>query len=406
MVWTREIDGVPMAGRIKVAQGVRSALRAAGFTVTETRLQPLTQRPTAGRLLAAAGAWLGWMAKGRLMPLQCLLFGDPNEARRVAAEVPMDCDAVYLDGVRCLLVLEALRRRRPSLAVLTDLDDLMSRRMALLLQLDLPPSAGYLKASMPPFVERLLAWRWLSRLTLRYEAASLRRIERHVAARSDALVLISTADAAALRKLSPKAEVRAIPVAAKIGRDNPHLGSGPLRFVFVGTDALRQNQLSIDWLIELWDRERIGVPLAIYGEQHRRAALPPNVSMPGYASSLDEIYDGRSILASPSFIAGGLKTKVIEAFAFGTPVLGNRITFESIDLGADYPLLLESEDEMLPLFRKPEDFRHRFERAAAIGLDLVRKHHDPAQIETAWAAAASTAIAQCKLRVYKDCIEI
>lgn len=401
LVWTRIIDDIPMAGRIKVAQGVRRALREAGFSITESTIRPLTKGPTLRRLAAAFGGLLAWSARGRLMPLQCLLFGDRAEARRVIAELPDDCDAVYLDGVRCLQVLEALRRRRPGLAILTDLDDLMSRRMSLLLQLDQPPSTGYMKGSLPGFVDRLIAWRWLSRLLLRYEAASLRQVEKHVARHSDATVLISSADAAELRRLAPGADVRAIAIAEKVRRDNARLAPGPLRFIFVGTDALRQNQLSIDALVDLWRRQEIPTPLVIYGLQHRQLDLPANVLMPGYAESIDDIYDGRSVLVSPSFIAGGLKTKVLEAFAYAAPVIGNRVTFESIDIGADYPLLLETEDKMLSLLRSPERFRPDFERAAAIGLDLVRQRHDPTQIGTSWAEAAHGAIARSQVLVYK-----
>jgi glycosyltransferase involved in cell wall biosynthesis len=391
MVWTRGIDGVPMVGRIKVAQGVRAAFRNAGFSVTESTLRPLTNVRSARRLAAALGRLLGAMAKGRLVPLQCLLFGDPAEARRAIAEMPADCDLVYLDGVRCLTLLEELARR-PELPILTDFDDLMSRRMSLLLELGHAPSTGYLKSSMPRFVERLIASPALSRLLLRYEAASLRQVERRFAVHSDAMVLISGEDAAVLRRLAPRAAVRAIPLAAQVRRTEGNLAVRPLRFIFVGTDALRQNQLTIDALIELWRREQIATPLVVYGEQHRAPSLPPNVSMPGYAANLDDIYDGRSILLSPSYIAGGLKTKVIEAFAYGAPVLGNRVTFEGIEIRKDYPLLVANEAEMLPLIRDPERFRDRFERAAAMGLQIVREHHDPVRVDKAWRETAVAAM--------------
>jgi hypothetical protein len=402
LVWTRSIDGVPGAGRIKVAQGVRAALSASGFSVSESTIRPLTSEPTARRLGAALGEFLRSMVRGRPLPLQCLLFSDRRELRRVLAELPADCDAIYLDGVRCITVLDAIARGRPDLAILTDLDDLMSRRMSLLLELGQPPSTGYLKSSMPGVVEWLLASHWFSQAVLRYEAASLRQVEKRVARLSDAVVLISGEDAAVLRQRSPGADVRAIPIAARVERDSPRLAQGPLRFVFIGTDALRQNQLTIDALVDLWRREDIPTPLVVYGQQQRTLEKIPNVLFAGYAESIEQVYDERSILLSPSFVAGGVKTKVLEAFAYGAPVLGNPVTFEAIGIGPDYPLLIDDESEMLPLLKEPEAFRERFERAAAIGLHLVRQHHNPTQIETAWVETVCAAIARRQRRVYKE----
>jgi hypothetical protein len=175
-----------------------------------------------------------------------------------------------------------------------------------------------------------------------------------------------------------------------------------LRFVFIGTDALRQNQLTIDALVDLWRREDIPTPLVVYGQQQRTLEKMPNVLFAGYAESIEQVYDERSILLSPSFVAGGVKTKVLEAFAYAAPVLGNSVTFEAIGIGPDYPLLIDDEAEMLPLLKEPEAFRERFERAAAIGLHLVRQHHNPTQIETAWVETVCAAIARRQRRVYKE----
>ena len=74
------------------------------------------------------------------------------------------------------------------------------------------------------------------------------------------------------------------------------------------------------------------------------------------------------------------------------PVLGNRVTFEGIEIRKDYPLLVANEAEMLPLIRDPERFRDRFERAAAMGLQIVREHHDPVRVDKAWRETAVAAM--------------
>ncbi len=391
LVWTRPIDGQKMVGRLQVAAAVRTAL-GSRFTLRESILRPITAGRSPRRLLAAALVFLGEAVRGRLLPLQCLLFADPVEARRVIGEIAASTCAVYLDGVRCVVLLDRLRRARPDLAIVTDLDDLMSRRMALLLALNQPPSAGYMKGAMPGFVDRLLRWPPLGRALLRYERRTLARIEPRLVAASDRTVLVSREDARILADRAASDSVVGIAMPASVARDPRPLLPGPLRFVFVGTDALRQNQLTIDALLALWAAERIATPLVIYGEQLRGLALPAGVTMPGYAETIGEIYDGRSILLSPSYLAGGLKTKVLEAFAYGAPVAGNRITFEGMDIG-NYPLLIDEPAAMLALLHDPDASRATFDKAARHGAAMVREKHDPEAFARRWTALVADAIA-------------
>lgn len=394
MVWTRAIQDGPMAGRPNVARQIRAMLAEAGFTLSESTIYPLTNRLTFGRIVGALCRLVGSLLRGRPLPLQCLLFGAHDEALRVVSELPNGCRLVYLDGVRCLRMLELLRRVRPELAILTDLDDLMSRRMELLLQLDEPPSTGYLKGQVPALAERLLGLRLPARLVLRYEAASLRIAERRVAALSDAVALISSTDAQVLCQRAPGRDVRSIPFAVDARPKYRHLMQPPFRFVFIGTDALRQNQLTIDALIALWRREQIATPLVIFGKQHRQYDLPRFVSMPGYADTLEAVYDCHSILLTPSYMAGGVKTKVLEGFAFSVPVVGNAITFESIQTGPDYPLLFASEAAMLRLLRDPERYVDRFATAVEIGGATIHKHHNPNRVRQAWGDIARDAMSR------------
>ncbi len=391
LVWTRAIDGQKMVGRLQVATAVRAAL-ATRFPLRQSILRPVTADRSVRRWLGAIAVFAGALLRGRVLPLQCLLFADPGEARRVIGEIAPATRAVYLDGVRCAVLLEMLRRARPALAIITDLDDLMSRRMALLLVLGQPPSTGYMQSALPGFVERLLRSPALARMLLSYERWTLARIEPRVVALSDRTVLVSAEDARILAGRARSDSVTGIAMPARIRRDPVPLAAGPLRFVFVGTDALRQNQLTIDALAALWAAERIATPLVIYGEQRRRIALPAGVTMPGYAETIDAVYDGRSILLSPSYLAGGLKTKVLEAFAYGAPVVGNAVTFEGMDIG-DYPLRIDDPAALLALLHDPEARRATFDAAACHGAAMVRERHDPERFAARWTALVEEAIA-------------
>ena len=111
--------------------------------------------------------------------------------------------------------------------------------------------------------------------------------------------------------------------------------------------------------------------------------LPPGVTTPGYVNGLDEIYDGHGVMLTPSFLRGGIKTKVLEAFSFGAPVIGNNQTFESMPIG-DYPLRINEEAELVAILRDPEGHRALLQAAADQGRAYVRDHHAPAVFANRW----------------------
>lgn len=397
MIWTRNIEGEAGFGRLKMAQAIAAGLRD-GYDVSSGRLLSILDRRSLAALVRAGVAFLRALLEWRPLPMQCLLYADPKAVAQAVAAIPAGTTAVYLDGVRCVAVLRRLRAQRPDIAIVTDLDDLMSRRMVLTLSLGEPPSLGYLSNAMPGLVARLIGSPVVARAMLRYEGRTLAGIERLVARLSDRSVLISSCDADVLgaRIGSSRGIVGIGPPAPRLCPPQPFADARALRFVFVGSDALRQNQLTIDWLVSLWTEHALDTPLVIHGRQTRAIAAPPAVTFAGFARTIDEIYDGRSILLSPSFLAGGVKTKVIEAFGYGAPVVGNAITFEGMDIG-DYPLCL-ADQAIAPIARDPERHRALFAAAARSGAAIARTRHDPAQFDQRWRDVVGAAIAGCANR--------
>ena len=392
-VWTRALDGVDGAGRVNVARSVRAALTPLG-SLTETRLQNALER----RRLAGAGrtAWalLRGLLSGRPLPLQCAIFADPRSmADAVAAAA--SSDVIYLDGVRTLPLLRHLRRRRPDAQIVVDADDLMSRRYGELIDQKLPLSLGYLEARVPGPVARIVKSRAVARLVLGYERLALRYAERELLALADRVVLLNREEASMLRaeadrlRTPPRATVMAIPPvvgSAARGRASWWSQGAPLRAVFIGTDALTQNRLTIDFLLDLWQRERFSMPLVIYGRQRRPERRIPNVTWAGYVKDVSEVYSPGSVLVTPSFLRGGIKTKVLEAFAHGVPVLGNSVTFEGLDL-PDYPLRLDQRDALADFLRAPSNHSGAIARALKMEDECLRRDHAGPVFTARWAEA-------------------
>lgn len=392
-IWTRDIDADHDFGRLKMARSIRKVL-GSRFIASEDRIETVLGRRSAFAVFAMGGRFALGLLRGRPLPLQCLLFADTAEVDRVISRIPPQAKVLYVDGVRCLVLLRRLRRTRPDLAIVTDLDDLMSRRMQLLLDIGEPPSTGYMKRRLPPICERLLRSHRLSRALLRYEAKNLREAETEIVAMSDYSVLLSREDARVLTEQTKiGAKVVGIAPPAPIRRGPLDFASGALRFVFVGSDVLRQNQLTIDALVSLWRRHRLTSPLVIYGQQHRKIAVPENVHMAGYARTIDEIYDSGSVLLTPSYLPGGIKTKVLEAFGHGAPVIGNAITFEAMDVEG-YPLRIESERELLSILSDPDGHRDLFRRAAVAGSRMIAAANDPDSFARRWEELVHSALAQ------------
>lgn len=374
-IWTRDIDEGHSAGRLKIARRIRDVIDSLGPAL-HVRLTTLLDRRSLTEI-AAAGL--------KLQPLQCALF-DTRHNRQLA-NLAAAAEVIYLDGVRTISVLRSLRGAGLKTRIVVDFDDLMSRRMALLDEAKLGLSLGYLTHRFPPAAVSVIEAS--SRAIVKYEALTLRRAEEEVMALADDVVLLSSLEAAALdrnRSSASRARVHHVGPSEPVVC-GPKTIVPPVRFFFIGMDALTQNRLTIEYLLRLWREHRITTPLYLVGKLSRRYDFPEHVVPLGYVDDLNDVYDDRSVLLSPSFLGGGVKTKILEAFARGTPVIGNRLSFEGMRL-SEYPL--EVADDALPeMLRNPAAYIEAFNAAARLGADYVRRYHDPNVFWEAWRSIIS-----------------
>src|SRR5690606_26730862 len=95
-----------------------------------------------------------------------------------------------------------VRRRFPEVALVVDIDDLLSRRFDEMLERRLPLSLGYLDGTLPRQVARMTASSMLARAVLRYERMALRHAEREVMRLADRVVLVNRHEANLLAEAS------------------------------------------------------------------------------------------------------------------------------------------------------------------------------------------------------------
>jgi hypothetical protein len=383
-VKTRAIDGEAFSGRARTMTSIRTAL-SRHFDLREIRLLSLIERKSVSACLQPMLNF-GWkLLTLRPQPLQCALFDasrqNPETVRQILALRPA---AVYLDTIRCISLLLALRRAAPNLRIVMDMDDLMSRRIETFQQGGHSFSLGYLKKDAPRVLQWLLSLTWLTRLLLAYEVFALRRAERRAALSADAVTLVSEVEAQNVREAVPEAKERILtlpPPVAVIRPAQPR--ATPMSFCFVGSDRQVQNRGIIDFLLEIWERRRPSAALRIIGEQTRPPVAVHNVTWLGSIPSLDAAYDRHAVLVSPYFIHGGIKTKIADALGYGVPVITNWTGMEGIGF-REYPLIVEDFSQIEEMICDPESWRERFDQAAAAGNDLVSRRFRTESYEQRW----------------------
>jgi hypothetical protein len=385
LVLTRDYPHTGAAsGRERMVAQMRAALRG-HCQMREFRLRSLSETRNAWSFLRALLHLLQSLLVLRPLPVQVLLFFDAARINELVARVRREQpDAIYFDGIRSLEYLVAVKRAIPHVRAVCDLDDLMSRRMALLHEARLGISAGYLSAQIPGWIQRHILRGVPGQLLTRYEQSALRRAELAALEAADAVTLLSSEDASCLSGAAREAlrtKITAIPPATLIRRpmQYPQL---PLRFVFLGSDVLTQNRLTIEWLLRLWREKAPMTPLHIYGRMQHSYDVPDNVYMEGFVESIDNVYTANSILLAPSFLGGGIKTKVLEAIANGVIVLGNDTSFEG--LGFEVGGLALTDEALERIVTAPQGSLDHLYAAAVAAQNLCRARLDPAVVHVKW----------------------
>jgi hypothetical protein len=385
-VWSRDVDVSRLAGRPRMIQAIRT--RMAEITEADhKRLTNILERRSLQAIFGVVSTVVRSLCHGRLPSLQCLLFCDRLNHIQIIEEIRRyPPHILYCDGVRTYYFLERLQEFRNEMKIVVDFDDLMSRRMQSLAAAGSPLSLGYLHRRMPSWLRRTIALGFISRAVARYEHAALTRVENQIGTWADAVVLISQVEGDALearyQSLGCKAKVHVIPPLIQIVA-LPQSYAAFSRFIFIGTDALPQNKLTIQLISDLWRLNQPSAEIHIFGHMVSEWPRVPGVIFEGYAGTLQRVYTEGSVLFSPGVLPGGLKTKVAEAFAHGCAVVGNEITLEGLHL-ADYPLLLATDEEMAEIIKTPRQYLQRMSEAAFLGQEYVRSFASRNMFERNW----------------------
>ena len=382
MIFTRSV--AEQTGRAKSMRAIQAVLTES-FDVEVFSLRSFLETRRLADVARATVAWISSLLRLRPMALQCVLFVTSSNCKTVIANIRNGgFDAVYIDMVRCEYFLHKLRQSLPSIWIVTDLDDLISRRMRLWSEAGLPISMGFMTRFMPAYLQRASERLLPSRLVQRYEFFGLVRAEREMTEFSDAVILVSAVESELLRlELSDSSanKIRTITPPAEIRRTASSSWKAS-RFIFAGSDSYQPNRIAIDALLERWLTLRPTFELHIYGRQKRLPIEVPGVRWHGFVEDISEAYSVGSIALAPLPFPGGIKTKVVEAWSFGCPVLGTPEALEGL-CGEEYALrlaLTEWNDYLLD----PEAKQVQWRAAAHMGQSIVSDRLSEEGFRAAW----------------------
>jgi glycosyltransferase involved in cell wall biosynthesis len=333
MVMTRDIPRAASNGRERTLRFIREAI-GMDADVRELKIRSVFETGTLVSKLRVGLRIVEGVLACKPCALQVAMFASGDgKTRLIEAIEEFKPDVIYFDGIRMVDYAAFVRRRFPSSHIISDLDDLMSRRAHILRTGNFALSVGYLAKSIPTAVVSLINSRLVRNLLLRYEEYALKGHERLAAASSNAVTLVSTTDADALERILPDAMKKRVHVIAPpIDSVKPVTRpAGPVRFVFVGADSQLQNRLAIQYLLASWKQLELRLPLVIYGRMSGQYETVPNVMFAGFAPTLGEVYTPNSIALCPTFLRGGIKSKVLEAISFGCVAVGNDAAYEGLD---------------------------------------------------------------------------
>lgn len=286
-----------------------------------------------------------------LSPLQCQLFNSAAARRELDAAIRhVEPDAVIIDMTRLYPFAAHVRRAFPKVRLVLDMDDLLSVRYARMLKNKKQGAiSGTFEKKLPGPI-RVLA-RALPRVLLQVERPLMARLERKAARLFDALLLVSPTEADALARANSGALVLGFPPMIEQRQTPARNHATSLRFVFIGNANYAPNAEALAFLdrVAASLKQRMPALPIPYRFETAGVANPAlkleNIATLGFVDDLGVFLGGDAVLVAPILTGTGVKTKIVDALEYATPIMTTDIGAEGLPLTpGDHFIRVEGED--------------------------------------------------------------
>ncbi len=211
-------------------------------------------------------------------------------------------------------------------------------------------------------------------------ARALRRFERGLLARAAESWMVSEPDLQGARTLCPSATLRYAPNVVDVSAIAP-VAPAPhgQRAVFVANFTYEPNRTGLSFLLEqvlprVWEQLPDARLTLVGGGLHTPPSSDARVESLGFVASLADAYAGASCAVVPLLQGGGTPLKLIEALAYGLPVIATPRAVAGLDVhdGRDCLVAQDAESFATALVRVLRDGADEIARA---GRDLAAQRY-------------------------------
>ena len=218
--------------------------------------------------------------------------------------------------------------------------------------------------------------------TLRRLAGHTRRLELDVVTRSDATLVVSTAEVGLLSNESPQAHLAVLSNVHEIsGRGADYSSRAGL--VFVGGFRHLPNVDAVRWFVtDIFPLIQEQIPEVRF--HCIGAGVPPEIAelaetdgveIHGHVADLDPFMDTVRVSVAPLRFGAGVKGKINMSLAHGQPVVATRLAVEGMHLTDDWDVLVaDGPAEFAACVVRLYNDRVLWERLAENGLSNVEAH--------------------------------
>lgn len=252
----------------------------------------------------------------------------PRQREALEAALDRRPDLLFVHRLTAMVpVLETDRALPP---VVFDLDDIEHRAFAR-------------DISQPPT--------WPGKYLRYLQVPALWWAERRALARAECTFVCSPGDAEYLWRTMRVRGVEVIPNAVEVP-EPVALPQAPTALLLGSLGYAPNQNAAIHLMREIWPRVRKRVPdaaLTIAGPNPEAVPghddPPAGVTFSGFIENLAQLYADTRVVCTPIFAGGGTRIKVIEAGAYGRPVVSTTLGAEGLDLQNEREILLRDDPD-------------------------------------------------------------
>lgn len=273
----------------------------------------------------------GWIDLARMRSHEAPKIPDEG-LRNIAAQLPVrSADVIFAGRLPCAIIVNALIEQGLLEAgrKIVDFDDIMSRFR--LRQLAAPNGLVGVQ----------------TRILAHIDARLVRHAEAQVANTWDSISVCTDDDVTELRQAYPRTLVVKVPNVIDRPLLAPTMGYDA-RLLFVGNLSFAPNVQGLKvFLREAWPIVRRSIPTAtlrvvgmLPSQDVLKACQTDGVSLHPDVASLEPYYQDCDVVICPILFGGGTRIKVLEAMAYGRPVVATSLGAEGLDIVPDQEAIL------------------------------------------------------------------